>query len=66
MDSELAERRGSVDQRLERIERRQNEHNNRLTAIEKDVQQAIGALKVVSVLLGASVFGYILNIIGIL
>jgi hypothetical protein len=64
--AERAERRGGVDQRLARIEERQNEHDGRLTDIEKDVQQAIGALKVVSVLLGASAFGYILNLIGII
>jgi len=66
MDSDLAERRGDVDARLDAIETKQDELYARVSQNEKRIQQSIGALKAISAILGTGVLGIILSMLGIL
>lgn len=66
MDTELAERRGGVDARLEDVEETQAEHAERLSELERTMQQIIGAAKTLSVIAGTSLVGVVANFVGVL
>lgn len=53
-DPELAERRGRVDRQLGNHEERLDEHDQRLTKLERFMYIVVGAIAVLSMMYGSS------------
>jgi hypothetical protein len=64
-DTEYAERRGAVDERIEQLEHNQSDLARRLNNVEKFKEQAKGGMLILALIAGTGIVGVFAELVGI-